>query len=198
MTWKLMTLRTSVLDMDSFQSVFYILPSLLPSSSFPSLFLTPFFLPSVLLTSPPSSSSCLPHYLHLSTFPLPHLPLTPPSSSLHLSSEEEDDEYSDDDDVSWKVRRASAKCLTVILGSRLEMLTDFYQTISPVLIARFKGECGADMNCASHYSVYCVVEREENVKTDIFTAYRALLTVTQSQNAAQSAGDGDGMEVSDR
>ena len=42
--------------------------------------------------------------------------------------------------MSWKVRRASAKCLTVILGSRLEMLTDFYQTISPVLISRFKGE----------------------------------------------------------
>ena len=40
-------------------------------------------------------------------------------------------------------------------------------------------------------------EREENVKTDIFTAYRALLTVTQSQSAAQSSGE-DGMEVSDR
>lgn len=40
-------------------------------------------------------------------------------------------------------------------------------------------------------------EREENVKTDIFSAYRALLTVTQSQSAAQSSGDTDGMEVSD-
>lgn len=73
-------------------------------------------------------------------------PLSPFSLSLSppplcsLLSDEEDDEYSDDDDVSWKVRRASAKCLTVILGSRLEMLTDFYQTISPVLISRFKGE----------------------------------------------------------
>ncbi len=55
-------------------------------------------------------------------------------------SEEEDDEYSDDDDVSWKVRRASAKCLTVILGSRVEMLTDFYHMVSPKLIARFKGQ----------------------------------------------------------
>ena len=57
-----------------------------------------------------------------------------------LCSEEEDDEYSDDDDVSWKVRRASAKCLTVILGSRAEMLTDFYHTVSPILISRFKGQ----------------------------------------------------------
>ena len=55
-------------------------------------------------------------------------------------SEEEDDEYSDDDDMSWKVRRASAKCLTVILGSRVEMLTDFYHMVSPTLIARFKGQ----------------------------------------------------------
>lgn len=43
-------------------------------------------------------------------------------------------------------------------------------------------------------------EREENVKTDIFTAYRALLTVTQSQSvAAQSqSGEDTGMEVADR
>ena len=42
-------------------------------------------------------------------------------------------------------------------------------------------------------------EREENVKTDIFTAYRALLTVTQTQSAAQAqAGDADGMEVTDK
>jgi hypothetical protein len=42
-----------------------------------------------------------------------------------------------------------------------------------------------------------LTEREENVKTDIFTAYRALLTVTQSQSTVQS-GDADGMEVMDR
>jgi len=57
-----------------------------------------------------------------------------------VCSEEEDDEYSDDDDMSWKVRRASAKCLTVILGSRVEMLMDFYHMVSPTLIARFKGQ----------------------------------------------------------
>lgn len=74
---------------------------------------------------------------HFPSSPHPLLHPAPLTGSHH--SEEEDDEYSDDDDVSWKVRRASAKCLTVILGSRLEMLTDFYLTISPILISRFKG-----------------------------------------------------------
>ena len=48
--------------------------------------------------------------------------------------------FSDDDDMSWKVRRASAKCLASILGSRHELLSYFYTTVSPKLIARFKGE----------------------------------------------------------
>ncbi|XP_018011148.1 cullin-associated NEDD8-dissociated protein 1 [Hyalella azteca] len=70
--------------------------------------------------------------------------------------EEEDDEYSDDDDMSWKVRRASAKCIEAIVSTRHEMLLQFFTTVSPQLIARFK-------------------EREENVKVDIFNAYTALL-----------------------
>ena len=51
-----------------------------------------------------------------------------------------DDEYSDDDDISWKVRRASAKCLAAIMATRHEMLRDFYAVISPTLISRFKGK----------------------------------------------------------
>ena len=54
--------------------------------------------------------------------------------------EQEDDEYSDDDDMSWKVRRASAKCIEAIVSTRNEMLLQFYTTVSPQLIARFKGE----------------------------------------------------------
>ncbi|GFR63434.1 cullin-associated NEDD8-dissociated protein 1 [Elysia marginata] len=73
---------------------------------------------------------------------------------------ESEDEYSDDDDMSWKVRRSAAKCLEAIVSTRHDMLPEFYKTVSPALIARFK-------------------EREENVKSDIFHAYIALLKQTR-------------------
>ncbi|KAG1706621.1 Cullin-associated NEDD8-dissociated protein 1 [Nymphon striatum] len=85
-----------------------------------------------------------------------------------------DDEYSDDDDMSWKVRRASAKSLEAIIATRHEMLSEFYRIISPALIARFK-------------------EREENVKADIFHAYMALLKQTRP-TASSLAMDADAME----
>ncbi|ELW67022.1 Cullin-associated NEDD8-dissociated protein 1 [Tupaia chinensis] len=71
-----------------------------------------------------------------------------------------DDEYSDDDDMSWKVRRAAAKCLDVVVSTRHEMLPEFCKTVSPALISRFK-------------------EREENVKADVFHAYLSLLKQTR-------------------
>jgi len=74
--------------------------------------------------------------------------------------EEDEEEYSDDDDMSWKVRRSAAKCLEAIISTRPDLLMDFYRTVSPVLIGRFK-------------------EREENVKADIFHAYIALLKQTK-------------------
>lgn len=49
------------------------------------------------------------------------------------------EEYSDDDDMSWKVRRAAAKCLESVIATRHESLAEFYKTVSPALIARFKG-----------------------------------------------------------
>ncbi|XP_064597809.1 cullin-associated NEDD8-dissociated protein 1-like [Liolophura sinensis] len=86
-------------------------------------------------------------------------------SSMDTEMEDEDEgeseeEYSDDDDMSWKVRRAAAKCLDAIIATRHEMLMEFYRIVSPALIARFK-------------------EREENVKVDIFHAYITLLKQTR-------------------
>lgn len=78
--------------------------------------------------------------------------------------DDDNDEYSDDDDMSWKVRRSAAKCLEAVISTRHELLCDFYKTISPALIARFK-------------------EREENVKSDIFHAYVALLKQTRPATA---------------
>lgn len=49
------------------------------------------------------------------------------------------EEYSDDDDMSWKVRRAAAKCLESVIATRHESLSEFYKTVAPTLIARFKG-----------------------------------------------------------
>lgn len=71
------------------------------------------------------------------------------------------DEYSDDDDMSWKVRRASAKCIEGIISTRTDMILDFYSDVSPQLIRRFK-------------------EREENVKVDIYHAYISLLKQTRA------------------
>ncbi|EDV32322.1 uncharacterized protein Dana_GF14106 [Drosophila ananassae] len=83
------------------------------------------------------------------------------------------EEYSDDDDMSWKVRRAAAKCLEVLIATRQELIEDFYRSLSPALIARFK-------------------EREENVKSDIFHAYVALLKNTRSSDDV--ANDPDSMD----
>lgn len=63
-----------------------------------------------------------------------------------------DEEYSDDEDVSWKVRRAAAKCLQAIIESYPDLLKDIYPKSATALIGRFK-------------------EREENVKSDIFQTF---------------------------
>ncbi|TKC41478.1 hypothetical protein EI555_001579, partial [Monodon monoceros] len=77
-----------------------------------------------------------------------------------FSEQESEDEYSDDDDMSWKVRRAAAKCLAALISSRPDLLTNFHCTLAPVLIHRFR-------------------EREENVKADVFGAYIVLLRQTR-------------------
>ncbi|XP_066581205.1 cullin-associated NEDD8-dissociated protein 1 [Prorops nasuta] len=87
--------------------------------------------------------------------------------------EDGEDAYSDDDDMSWKVRRAAAKCLEAVVSTRRELLAELYKDVSPALISRFK-------------------EREENVKSDIFHAYIALLR--QTRPATGISLDPDSME----
>lgn len=88
--------------------------------------------------------------------------------SMWTLSLESDDEYSDDDDMSWKVRRSSVKCLETVISSRRDLLVDLYGSVCPTLVSCFK-------------------EREENVRTDIFLAFVALLRQTHPVVGATAA-----------
>ncbi|KAH7701290.1 Cullin-associated NEDD8-dissociated protein 1, partial [Aphelenchoides avenae] len=74
--------------------------------------------------------------------------------------EDADESYSDDDDMSWKVRRAAAKCVEALVTYRTDRLYDNYNDLGPLLIGRFK-------------------EREESVRYDVFQGYAALLRQTR-------------------
>ncbi|RHZ77030.1 hypothetical protein Glove_186g52 [Diversispora epigaea] len=83
-----------------------------------------------------------------------------------MATEEEDEDddddegvYSDDDDISWKVRRSSSKLLAAIIGTRHELLTQLYHSVSPALVNRFK-------------------EREESVRVDVLQTFIVLLRQT--------------------
>ncbi|KAG2704350.1 hypothetical protein I3843_05G001300 [Carya illinoinensis] len=132
-------------------------------------------LESFLLRCPRDISSYCDEILHLS---LEYLNYDPnftdnmeEDSNEESHEEEEDDEsaneYTDDEDVSWKVRRAAAKCLAALIVSRPELLSKLYEEACPKLIDRFK-------------------EREENVKMDVFNTFIELLrqtgNVTKGQN----------------
>ncbi|KAI3623012.1 TIP120 [Malassezia furfur] len=76
--------------------------------------------------------------------------------------EEEDDEnllddaYTDDDDVSWKVRRASAKLLAGLCTAHLDAVRPMAYTIARALVARFG-------------------EREEGVRLEVLSTFSLLL-----------------------
>eukprot|EP00124_Ichthyophonus_hoferi_P003647 Ihof_evm2s330 gene=Ihof_evmTU2s330 len=90
--------------------------------------------------------------------------LSEEGSAMDTDNEEESDsddaDYSDDEDMSWKVRRASAKLLGAIGSTRPELLSSIYRLVVPRLINRFR-------------------EREENVKVEVFNSFVAILRITK-------------------
>ncbi|KAJ1553245.1 Cullin-associated NEDD8-dissociated protein 2, partial [Cladochytrium tenue] len=68
----------------------------------------------------------------------------------------DEEDYSDADDVSWKVRRTSAKLLASIISTRSDLISEFFSELAPTLITRFK-------------------EREESVRVEVFQSFIALI-----------------------
>lgn len=96
---------------------------------------------------------------------------------------EDDEDYSDDEDVTWKVRRAAAKAIEAMISSHRDSLLTLSSKIGPTLINRFK-------------------EREETVRTEIFSAYIALLNqisiiVPDIQKAVVKVSDENAIETDD-
>ncbi|XP_042006744.1 cullin-associated NEDD8-dissociated protein 1-like [Salvia splendens] len=135
-------------------------------------------LESFLLRCPRDISSYCDQILHLTLEFLSHDPnftdnMEEDTDDESYVEEEDDDsanEYTDDEDVSWKVRRAAAKCLAALIVSRPEMLSRLYEEACPKLIDRFK-------------------EREENVKMDIFNTFIELLRQTGNVTKDQTDFD---------
>eukprot|EP01018_Ginkgo_biloba_P030458 Gb_32243 [translate_table: standard] len=74
----------------------------------------------------------------------------------------------DDEDISWKVRRVAAKCLSAMIISHPKMISKLYTEACLRLIERFK-------------------EQKENVKMDVINAFIELLH--QTGNVTKGVGD---------
>eukprot|EP00754_Rhynchopus_humris_P005897 Rhum_TRINITY_DN12909_c0_g1::Rhum_TRINITY_DN12909_c0_g1_i1::g.55477::m.55477/K17263/CAND1; cullin-associated NEDD8-dissociated protein 1 len=103
-------------------------------------------------------------------------------------------EADDDDDVSWKVRKASAKCLSSIIEARPDSLED-------VFVAVCSGEArAADVAEPNPSHRTCLLERfkerEESVRLDILKVFSDLLKATQITNTNDSLLQGAGVSGS--
>ncbi|KAK5167438.1 uncharacterized protein LTR77_007137 [Saxophila tyrrhenica] len=83
---------------------------------------------------------------------------------------EEETGFEDEDDVSWKVRRCSAKALYALIGTLDPNDPALSGTIAPALIARFK-------------------EKEESVRSEIIATLAYLITKTGSIDARDTTSD---------
>ncbi|KAI5357824.1 putative TATA-binding protein interacting (TIP20) [Septoria linicola] len=81
---------------------------------------------------------------------------------------EEETGFEDEDDVSWKVRRDSAKALHALIGMLDAKDPAIYGQIAPALITRFK-------------------EREESVRTEVISTLAFLITKTGKSVAPAKA-----------
>jgi len=79
---------------------------------------------------------------------------------------EEETGFEDEDDVSWKVRRCSAKTLHALIGVLDANDSAIYGQVAPALIARFK-------------------EREESVRNEVITTLAALVSKTGQSSGVQ-------------
>ncbi len=70
--------------------------------------------------------------------------------------DDDDDDVSDDDDSSWRVRRASIRCIHAIISGQFLSYDAAYSTFGLFLVSRFK-------------------EREDIVKSDVYAAFISLL-----------------------
>ncbi|KAG6819791.1 hypothetical protein H0H93_008643 [Arthromyces matolae] len=84
--------------------------------------------------------------------------------------EELDDEYSDDEDTSYKIRRSATKLLAAVIGTRPELLTPIYKSVSPILISRFG-------------------DREATVRLEVWATYATLLNQTAVYGLPQGKDD---------
>ncbi|KAK9480698.1 armadillo-type protein [Lipomyces japonicus] len=78
-----------------------------------------------------------------------------------------DEGFTDDEDVSWKLRRGSAKLLTTLIDTRPDLISNLYSSLASLLVSRFK-------------------EHEESVRVEVLNAFAHLvkqITVDSSSSS---------------